>query len=265
MKIYRKSEKIFLILSIIIIILVFICFYLRLNLFANFLLGLLASTSIVTLQSKINYKIEMSKNMIPYIKKINEIILHLSYKKDSLVNYYIFGYNEEVRDLNNNINDLLYNVNVLKDMTSLKKQVKKDIDLLYDKVMEVVDKTCLIFKYYEEVNTIERRYLYIELVKTLADFDFELMRDYSFNLACRIDFEEYISKSSFECTEKILKNKIYKNPKSLFMNTIIAKNKLEYDTFKDKFELDEKYNILVDKVDMVGIKRTKANKKKNNK
>lgn len=261
MKIYKKSENVFLILSIIIIILVLVCFYKKLNLAANFLLGLLASTLIVTLQSKINYKIETSKSMIPFIKKINEIIIHLSCKKDFLTNYYINGYNEEVKNLNNDISDLLYNLNVLNDLSSLKKGVKKNVSLLYEEVMRLVDGTSLIFEYYKDAKIVEKRYLYIELVKTLSNFDFELMHKYCVDLAYKIDFEEYISKSSFESTKNYLKEKVRKNPKTLFINKILDKNRVEYDTFKDQFELDEKYNIVFEKANKTKIKSVKDYKK----
>ena len=52
-----------------------------------------------------------------------------------------------------------------------------------------------------------------------------------------------------------------KNPKTLFINKILDKNRVEYDTFKDQFELDEKYNIVFEKANKTKIKSVKDYKK----
>lgn len=240
MKIYRKSAKIFFVLTIIFLIIALLCFYKEFNSIANFLLGLVASTSVIVLQSEISYKIEISKNIMPHIKKIDEIINHLSHRY-SLSRFVFYNYYEEIIDVRNNIDDLFYNLNILKDMDSIKKKIKIDINLLYDDVLKLVDETYLIFKYFDEVDNVKKGYLYIELVKTLSSFDFKSLREYCFSLARKIDFNEYISRSSFEDSKVFLQKKVIENPKELYINRIISKNKIEYETYEKEFERQENF------------------------
>lgn len=241
-KIYKKSINIFLTLSILLIIVAIICFCQKWNTIGNFVLGLFASTLVVTIQSSINYKIELSKEIIPYVKEIRKSAINLASTSHSPFNRFILFYKDIVYETKNECENLINNISILNDMDTLKANIKEEVSKLYKEIIDFYDKVYLILLYFEDSDEKQKRYLYIELMKQISECNYEKIHDYCFNIAVKTDYDAFINVSSFKENEEHFRELKFKIPKELFINKIIDKNSVEYMTYKVDFERNEKLN-----------------------
>ena len=260
MKIYKKSASIFLLISILIVILAFVSYSVHLEIIGSLLLGISASAIIITIQCRINYKIELAKTLIPYLKEMKDSALMLSMVKDLSIELYIHKFPEKFFEIKENIDTLKRNKNIISDFDSLKRRTSKKVKAISKTIMSLEESVHLIFKYYPDTTEKQKQYLFIELINIVSNFDFDKLGDQIFELACSLDVNEFINTSISEKDSRRLKDLEYKTSKKVFLKQIEENNKTEYEALKQDFDIYSKTKMFFDTIN--GSKNKKSNTKK---
>ena len=135
MKIYKTSKKVFLFLSLLNLLIASTLLYFKLNTFGIFMLGLFASTIIIYIQSYINYKIEISKAIIPYLKEINDLIFEIDFLGKRSLEDAIFQYEKKCANYKSCYYNLLGKISILNDYDFLDKDDKNCISNIYNSIV----------------------------------------------------------------------------------------------------------------------------------
>lgn len=239
MKIYKKSKEIFLIISILTLIIAVSCLHYKYFSFGNFMLGLFASSFIVYIQSFINYKIELSRILIPFLKEINKSLFEISFITNESLEDTIMNFPSNYYEIKENFEKLNSAIFTINDMKSLDKKSRNYFSIINTEIINLEKKVCLIFKYFEDSTKEEKRYLFIHLYKTLKEFNFEHIRYINFKLADRVDYKEYLSRSTAEKSNRIFDEIERNESKKVYIKFIKEQNKIEYHALKSDFDLFE--------------------------
>ena len=207
------------------------------------MLGLFASIIIIYIQNTINYKIQLSKEIIPYLKQINDDLFEIKYKTEEALGYMIMDYPRNYYELKK----LLYSINknacTLNDMEYIDKKSKYYVKDIYERITELCKEVSPIFEYYDKCNKEEKRYLFLQLSKILKSFNYKYINQQTFYLANRIDFEQYISRKGMEKNKKEFIKANSKMTKAEYLSEIKEENKVKYKALKRDFELYDKNRI----------------------
>lgn len=244
MKIYKKSKDTFFVLSILTLLTAMGCFHYNKYLFGNFLLGLFASSFIVYIQSFINYKIELSRTLIPFLKDIDNALFEIKNIIDDSLEYAILYFPDnyyKIKDYIEKLNLAIFNAC---DIKSLSRKNKENLNLVKNKIIELGKETCLIFKYFDDSPKEDRRYLFINLYNILNNFDFGYIEQVIFNIADKVDFKAYLSRSTVEQSNHLFDEIAMKKSKKVYIEFIKNKYKIEYKALKSNFDLIDKKNEL---------------------
>ncbi len=247
MKIYKKSKEIFLIISILTLLLAFGCLYYKLSALGNFMLGLFASAVIVYIQSYINYKIELSRILIPILKEIDSAIFELQYFYSDSLESKIHFYPSDFYELKDNFEKLGTAICTLSDTNYLDKKMQKLVQNLSEETKRLTKEIFLIFKYYDRVDKTEKKCLFIELYNKLKKFNFITFEKNLNQLADRVNFKEYLTRSSFEKYKNFTNDIEMEESKSIYMAYIKEHTLIEYKALEKKFDLADDINKDINK------------------
>lgn len=240
MKIYKKSKDTFLFLSILTLQIAIGCFIYNNYLFGNFLLGLFASSLIVYIQSFINYKIELSRILIPFLKEMDNALFEIKFIIDESLDDIIMDFPDNYYEIKDNFERLNSAIFKASDIKSLNKKNKELLKIIKTEIVNLEKETYLIFKYFDDSTKEEKRYLFIHLYNILKDFNFIYIKKIIFKLADKIDFEEYLSPSSEEKSNSLFEEIERKESKKIYIESIKNQYKVEYKALKSDFDLFDK-------------------------
>ncbi len=208
------------------------------------MLGLFASSFIVYIQSFINYKIELSRTLIPFLKEIENALFEIEFITDMSLENNIMDFPDNYYEIKENFKKLNTAIFTINDMKSLDKKSRNYFSMINEEIINLEKKVYLIFEYFEDATKEEKRYFFMHLYKILKEFNFEHIRYINCKIADRVDYKEYLSNSAAEKSNRLFKEIERKESKKVYIEFIKKQNKIEYHALKSNFDLFEKNNDL---------------------
>ena len=237
MKVYIKMRNTFLKISVIIFILSIISIVLLKNeIIGNLLLGIMASTIIISIQSHLSSQVEESKVLIDKLKVIRDSCVTMNALTSSSIDLYILDYEKRFIEYKNELNRLFQKKNELANIGDIRKKLKKELNPIIDKISDLELDLYFILSRFEIQSDKMKVLYYIEFFKIVKQFNFSEIGLEISRIGWKLDPVDFYKK---EFSEKMNheKEKLEHNTSiEIYDKTLEEKNKIDYEALKEKFE-----------------------------
>lgn len=237
MKLYIKTRNKFLRISILILIIALIVIFKFNNgTLGNFLLGIFASTFIITIQYDLSSKVEESKLLIDKLKKISDICFDFNEFNTFSVDHFAVNFEKKLHIFKNKI-EYIFNLNdQLGNIKDLNIKTKKDLNTIIQKIGDLETNLYFIFKDFDQQNKKMKIIYFMEFYHIIKEFNFEALDKMVTNLGCKIDSEEYFKRNYKEKKTTKFQYLKYKTSIQIYNTQLEEKHAIEYKALKNQFE-----------------------------
>lgn len=237
MKLYMKMRNRFFIISVLLLVLSLFCFLkLKNETFGCFLLGLFASTVIITIQSNMSAQVEECKLLIDKLKDMRDICIKLDFFCSWSIDFYLMNFTKEFYECKKDL-EMLFKLNIeLCSVENLKSKTKSEIDKIKQEVLELQLNLYFVLNNFENVSTKIKELYFIELYKILKEFDFKNLSTLINNLGYRLDSKDFFENDFQKIVERKIQNLKAETSLSIYNKSLEKNNAIEYKALKDRFE-----------------------------
>lgn len=237
MKLYLKARNKFFKLSVLLLIIALVLI-LKFNLltFGNFLLGLFASTIIITIQYNLSSKVEESKLLINALKEARNLCFKFEEFNTFSVDYFAIDFEDRFKEFKNRL-EYLFKLNQdLGNNTDLSKKTKKELKKINEKISKLELDLYFIFKNFNHQTTKLKIIYFMEFYKILKDFNFEELQNMISDLGWKIDSQEFYKSDFNKERKQKIKELEYITSIQVYNKKLEENNSIEYKSLKGKFE-----------------------------
>lgn len=237
MKVYLKTKNIFFRLSLMILtVALVLIFKFKLVTFGNFLLGVFASTIIITIQYYLTAKVEESKLLINILKDARDLCFEFGEFDTFSIDYFAVDFESNFKVFKNKI-ECLFKINrELGSNANLSIKTKKKIREINERISKLELDLHFIFKNFDNQTNKMKIIYFMEFYKILKDFDFEELKDAISDLGWKVDSQEFYRSDFEEERLQKIKDLEYKTSLQVYNKKLEENNLLEYKALKSKFE-----------------------------
>ena len=237
MRFYIEKRNTFFKISILILI-VSLILILKFNLetFGYFLLGIFASTTIISIECNMSAKVEEGKLLIDKLKKIREKCYDFDKFDVFSVDFFALDFEEDynvfkkkleyIFDLNDSLGNICY----------LNKKTQKSLDKIVTKILNLETNLHFIFENFDKQNNKMKIIYFMEFYKILKNFDFRELQKMVIDLGWYLDSKEFYRDDFKKNKETIIQNMKYDTSIEIYNKKIELNNSIEYKALKNKFE-----------------------------
>ncbi len=237
MKLYMKMRNRFFVISILLLLLSLL-FLLRFKnaTFGYFLLGLFASTVIITIQSNMSAQVEESKLLIDILKDMRDICTQMNLFCSISIDFYSADFEKEFYECKKEL-EKLFQLNIkLCSVDDLNFKTKKEIEKIKQEVLNLQMDLYFVFNNFKNASTKMKILYFIELYRILKEFNFEELRSIIIDLGYRLDSKSFFENGFQKTVERKTKNLKITTSLDIYNKTLEKNNAIEYKVLKDKFE-----------------------------
>lgn len=237
MKLYLKTRNNFFKISILILIIaIVVIFKFDNEVLGNFLLGIFASTLIITIQYDLSSKVEESKLLICKLKRISDMCFDFRDFNTFSVDFFALDFEEKFCKYRDKINEIFNLNDELGNIKDLNKKTKNNLKIINMKIFKLEKDLYFILKNFENQNNKMKIVYFMEFYAILKDFNFDELKSMVIELACKIDFEEYRAHDYDTEKNRKLKYLEYETSIHVYNKQLEIKHSIEYKALKKKFE-----------------------------
>lgn len=237
MKLYIKTKRKFLIISIFILLASLISiFVFEKDVIGNFLLGIFASTIIIAFQSDMASKVEESKLLIKSLRQIRDLCYEFEDFNTFSVDFFSLNFENKFKNFKNILNQLFSINNELGKLSDLNKKTEDELRNINEKILKLEIELHFIFKEFDNQNKKMKIIYFIEFYKIIKEFNFNDLKQTVSFLGWKIDSNEFYKDDYIEKKKVIIDNMEYDTSIQVYNKTIESKNKIEYQALKNEFE-----------------------------
>lgn len=242
MKLYMKTRNKFFKISIfILLIAVALIFIFHLNTLGYFLLGIFASTLIITLQYDIAADVEESEILTDKLKEISSSLHSVKFMSEQSLEGYAkyYGYEESFKEYRTDLEKIFTLRNEIASLKYLETDTKKAVDFIIDSINELESKLYIILEKFDESNEKVKIIYFIETYKIINESNIPFLVDKIFDLGYEIGYDEFYQNNFIHERQRNLEDLKRATSISVYNKKIEEKNSIEYSTLKDDFKRGE--------------------------
>lgn len=245
MKLYKKPRNVFFVLSILII---GCCCLLKDRDLTNILIGVSASTVIITIQSHIAMRVEESKLLIKKLRKMYDDCLKIYFDFDhSSIEYFLFDFDDNYYEYKKTLEEIFGINSELSNITGLSIKTKNKLKEITDKFSTLQLDLHYIFDRYDE-QTLKMKVIYfMEFFRIIKDFNFRNMSKIISRVGNYVDSNEFYKHEYDEYLEREVKKYEMENSIKVFNQKLLEKHSTEYKAVGRDFEdnLNQKKSFIL--------------------
>lgn len=237
MRFYIEKRNKFLKISILLLI-ISLVLILKFNLetLGYFLLGIFASTMIITMECNMSAKVEEGKLLIDKLKKLRDICYEFHEFDTFSVDYFALHFEDKYKEFKNKL-EYIFDLNdSLGNISYLNKKTKKDLDVIVEKVLNLEKDVYFIFENFEKQNNKMKIIYFMEFYKIIKKFDFKELKKMISGLGWKVDSREFYRDDFKENKEYIIKKMEYDTSIEIYNKKLELNNSIEYEALKNEFE-----------------------------
>lgn len=237
MKLYIRARNKFLKISIVVLLLaLMMIFVFHMDVFGNFLLGIFASTLIITMQYDLSSKVEESKLIIDKLKKIIDFEIDFDEIYTFSLEYFTCNFEEKFAKYRKKL-EVIFNLNnELGNISDLNISTKKDLNIIINKIDNLETDLYIIFKNFDSANKQMKIIYFIEFYNIIKRFNFNELFNYISHLGWKIDEKKFYQEDYKEKKQVKFKDTEYSTSISIYNTKLEKQNSIEYESLKKEFE-----------------------------
>lgn len=237
MKLYIKTKRKFLIISIFILLASLVSiFVFEKQVIGNFLLGIFASTIIIAFQADMASKVEESKLLIKSLRQIRDLCYEFEDFNTFSVDFFSLNFENKFKNFKNILNQLFSINSELGNLSDLNKKTEDELRNINEKILKLEMDLHFIFKEFDNQNKKMKIIYFIEFYKIIKEFNFNDLKHTVSSLGWKIDSNEFYKDDYIEKKKVTIDNMEYDTSIQVYNKTIESKNKIEYQALKNEFE-----------------------------
>ena len=237
MKLYIKTKRKFLIISIFILLASLVSiFVFEKQVIGNFLLGIFASTIIIAFQADMASKVEESKLLIKSLRQIRDLCYEFEDFNTFSVDFFSLNFENKFKNFKNILNQLFSINSELGNLSDLNKKTEDELRNINEKILKLEMDLHFIFKEFDNQNKKMKIIYFIEFYKIIKEFNFNDLKHTVSSLGWKIDSNEFYKDDYIEKEKVTIDNMEYDTSIQVYNKTIESKNKIEYQALKNEFE-----------------------------
>lgn len=237
MKFYIKKRDTFFKISILILI-VSLILLLKFNLqpLGYFLLGIFASTIIISIECDMSARVEEGKLLIDKLKKIRDKCYDFYDFNTFSVDFFALDFEKKYKEFKNKL-EYIFDLNDdLGNISYLNKKTHESLNKIVIKILNLEKDLHFIFENFEKQNNKMRIIYFMEFYKILKKFDFNELSNMVSILGWKLDSREFYRDDFKEKKETIIQNMEYDTSIQVYNKKIESDNAIEYKALRSEFE-----------------------------
>lgn len=237
MKFYIKKRNVFFRISILILIISLILI-LKFNLetLGYFLLGIFASTMIISIECDMSAKVEEGKLLVDKLKKIRDSCYDFDDFNTFSVDFFALDFEEKYKEFKNKL-EYIFDLNDnLGSINYLNKKTQESLDKIVVKILKLETDLHFIFENFEKQNNKMKIIYFMEFYKILKKFNFDELLNMVSKLGWKIDPKEFYRDDFKEKKENIIQDMEYDTSIQVYNKKLELNNTIEYKALGSKFE-----------------------------